>query len=163
MGWFVVGASIFASNIGSEHVVGLAGSGAADKFPLLIYELHAWIVIMLGWVFLPFYVRSGVFTMPEFLEKRFNEKARWFLSLFSLAAYVLTKVSVTLYAGGIVISTILEVTFMQGALVTVILTGIYTILGGMRAVVYTETLQAIILVIGAATLSFFGLNAPKVA
>ena len=97
--------------------------------------------------------------MPEFLEKRFNEKARWFLSLFSLAAYVLTKVSVTLYAGGIVISTILEVTFMQGALVTVILTGIYTILGGMRAVVYTETLQAIILVIGAATLSFFGLNA----
>ena len=159
MGWFVVGASIFASNIGSEHVVGLAGSGAADKFPLLIYELHAWIVVMLGWVFLPFYVRSGVFTMPEFLEKRFNEKARWFLSLFSLAAYVLTKVSVTLYAGGIVISTILEVTFMQGALVTVILTGIYTILGGMRAVVYTETLQAIILVIGAATLSFFGLNA----
>ena len=79
MGWFV-GASIFASNIGSEHVVGLAGSGAADKFPLLIYELHAWIVVMLGWVFLPFYVRSGVFTMPEFLEKRFNEKARWFLS-----------------------------------------------------------------------------------
>lgn len=159
MGWFVVGASIFASNIGSEHVVGLAGSGAADKFPLLIYELHAWIVVMLGWVFLPFYVRSGVFTMPEFLEKRFNEKARWFLSLFSLAAYVLTKVSVTLYAGGIVISTILEVTFMQGALVTVILTGIYTILGGMRAIVYTETLQAIILVIGAATLSIFGLNA----
>lgn len=159
MGWFVVGASIFASNIGSEHVVGLAGSGAADKFPLLIYELHAWIVILLGWVFLPFYVRSGVFTMPEFLEKRFNEKARWFLSLFSLAAYVLTKVSVTLYAGGIVISTILEVSFMQGALVTVILTGIYTVLGGMRAVVYTETLQAIILVIGAATLSFFGLNA----
>jgi len=159
MGWFVVGASIFASNIGSEHVVGLAGSGAADKFPLLIYELHAWIVILLGWVFLPFYVRSGVFTMPEFLEKRFNVKARWFLSLFSLAAYVLTKVSVTLYAGGIVISTILEVSFMQGALVTVILTGIYTVLGGMRAVVYTETLQAIILVIGAATLSFFGLNA----
>ena len=74
MGWFVVGASIFASNIGSEHVVGLAGSGAADKFPLLIYELHAWIVVMLGWVFLPFYVRSGVFTIPEFLEKRFNEK-----------------------------------------------------------------------------------------
>ena len=159
MGWFVVGASIFASNIGSEHVVGLAGSGAADKFPLLIYELHAWVVIMLGWVFLPFYVRSGVFTMPEFLEKRFGSKARWFLSLFSLAAYVLTKVSVTLYAGGIVISTLLGVTFMQGALATVILTGIYTVLGGMRAVVYTETLQAIILVIGAATLTVLGLEA----
>ncbi|MEM8524130.1 MAG: sodium:solute symporter [Bacteroidota bacterium] len=159
MGWFVVGASIFASNIGSEHVVGLAGSGAGDKFPLLIYELHAWIVVLLGWLFLPFYVRSGVFTMPEFLEKRFGPRARWFLSLFSLAAYVLTKVSVTLYAGGIVISTLLDITFMQGALATVVLTGIYTVLGGMRAVVYTETLQAVILVIGAATLTFLGLNA----
>ncbi len=158
MGWFVVGASIFASNIGSEHVVGLAGSGAGDKFPLLIYELHAWIVVLLGWLFLPFYVRSGVFTMPEFLEKRFGSRARWFLSLFSLAAYVLTKVSVTLYAGGIVISTLLNISFMTGALATVVLTGIYTILGGMRAVVYTETLQAIILVIGAATLTFLGLE-----
>lgn len=159
MGWFVVGASIFASNIGSEHVVGLAGSGAGDRFPLLIYELHAWVVVLLGWLFLPFYVRSGVFTMPEFLEKRFNPRARWFLSLFSLAAYVLTKVSVTLYAGGIVISTLLDISFMQGALATVILTGIYTVLGGMRAVVYTETLQAIILVVGAATLTVLGLNA----
>ena len=159
MGWFVVGASIFASNIGSEHVVGLAGSGAGDKFPLLIYELHAWIVVLLGWLFLPFYVRSGVFTMPEFLEKRFNPSARWFLSLFSLAAYVLTKVSVTLYAGGIVISTLLDITFMQGALATVILTGVYTVLGGMRAVVYTEALQAVILVLGAATLTVLGLQA----
>jgi SSS family solute:Na+ symporter len=159
VGWFVVGASIFASNIGSEHVVGLAGSGAADKFPLLIYELHAWIVILMGWVFLPFYVRSGVFTMPEFLEKRFGPRARWFLSLFSLAAYVLTKVSVTLYAGGIVISTLLGISFFTGALATVVLTGIYTVLGGMRAVVYTETLQAVILVLGAATLTILGLNA----
>ncbi|MEM9886689.1 MAG: sodium:solute symporter [Bacteroidota bacterium] len=159
MGWFVVGASIFASNIGSEHVVGLAGAGAGDKFPLLIYELHAWVVVLLGWLFLPFYVRSGVFTMPEFLEKRFGPRARWFLSLFSLAAYVLTKVSVTLYAGGIVISTLLDISFMEGAFATVVLTGIYTVLGGMRAVVYTETLQAIILVIGAATLTVLGLQA----
>jgi SSS family solute:Na+ symporter len=159
VGWFVVGASIFASNIGSEHVVGLAGSGAADRFPLLIYELHAWVVILLGWVFLPFYVRSGVFTMPEFLEKRFGPRARWFLSLFSLAAYVLTKVSVTLYAGGIVISTLLDIPFFTGALATVVLTGLYTVLGGMRAVVYTETLQAVILVLGAATLTIMGLNA----
>ena len=72
IGWFVVGASIFASNIGSEHVVGLAGAGASNKLPMLIYEIHAWIVLLLGWVFLPFYARSGVFTMPEFLEKRFD-------------------------------------------------------------------------------------------
>ena len=159
LGWFVVGASIFASNIGSEHVVGLAGSGAGGKFPLVIYELHAWLVITLGWVFLPFYLRSGVFTMPEFLERRFNSSTRWFLSVFSLLAYVMTKVSVTVYAGGIVISTLLGIDFWTGALVTVVLTGAYTIVGGMRAVAYTEAIQTVILVIGAATLTFVGLEA----
>lgn len=159
IGWFVVGASIFASNIGSEHVVGLAGTGASNKFPLLIYELHAWVVLMLGWVFLPFYSRAGVFTMPEFLEKRFSPGARWFLSIFSLLAYVMTKVSVTIYAGGIVISTLLGIDFWVGALATVILTGIYTVLGGMKAVVYTEALQTVILLIGSGTLTIMGLQA----
>jgi len=159
IGGLVVGASMFASNIGSEHVVGLAGTGAGDKIPMLIYELHAWIVLMLGWVFLPFYIRSGVFTMPEFLEKRFSPGTRWFLSVFSLVAYVLTKVSVTVYAGGIVIASLLQIDFWFGALMTVILTGIYTVLGGMKAVVYTEALQTIVLVIGAGTLTFIGLDA----
>lgn len=158
MGWFVVGASIFASNIGSEHVVGLAGAGAGGKIPMLIYELHAWLVIALGWIFLPFYMRSGVFTMPEFLERRFNAKTRWFLSVFSLIAYVLTKVSVTVYAGGMVIASILNIEFWYGALATVILTGVYTVIGGMRAVVYTEALQTVVLVIGAGTLTFIGLD-----
>lgn len=158
VGWFVVGASIFASNIGSEHVVGLAGAGAGDKLPMLIYEIQAWVVLILGWVFLPFYARSGVFTMPEFLEKRFDARSRWVLSVFSIIAYVLTKISVTIYAGGIVVSALLGINFWTGALSTVILTGIYTVLGGMRAVVYTETLQAIILVIGAAALTFIGLG-----
>lgn len=159
IGWFIVGASIFASNIGSEHVVGLAGAGAGGKIPMLIYELHAWLVITLGWVFLPFYIRSGVFTMPEFLERRFNSNTRWFLSIFSLVAYVLTKVSVTVYAGGIVISTLLGIDFWFGALITVVLTGFYTVLGGMRAVVYTEALQTVVLVLGAATVTIIGLNA----
>ncbi|MGB5244193.1 MAG: sodium:solute symporter [Lutimonas sp.] len=159
IGWFVVGASIFASNIGSEHVVGLAGNGAGDKMPLLIYELHAWIVLMLGWVFLPFYARSGVFTMPEFLEKRFDARSRWVLSVVSIIAYILTKVSVTIYAGGVVVSALLGIPFWIGAVATVVLTGLYTVLGGMRAVVYTETIQAIVLVMGAAVLTFMGLNA----
>lgn len=158
IGWFIVGASIFASNIGSEHVVGLAGAGAGGRIPMLIYELHAWIVLILGWVFLPFYIRSGVFTTPEFLERRFNANTRWFLSVFSLIAYVLTKVSVTVYAGGIVISSLLQIDFWYGALITVVLTGLYTVTGGMRAVVYTEALQTVVLVIGAATLTFVGLN-----
>lgn len=158
VGWFVVGASIFASNIGSEHVVGLAGAGAGDKLPMLIYEIHAWVVLLLGWVFLPFYARSGVFTMPEFLEKRFDARARWILSIFSIIAYVLTKISVTIYAGGIVVSALLGIDFWTGAIATVVLTGIYTILGGMRAVVYTEALQAMVLVVGAAALTFIGLD-----
>jgi len=158
VGWFVVGASIFASNIGSEHVVGLAGTGASNKLPLLIYEIHAWVVLMLGWVFLPFYARSGVFTMPEFLEKRFDSRSRWVLSVFSIVAYVLTKISVTIYAGGVVVSALLGIDFWTGAIATVVLTGLYTVLGGMRAVVYTETLQAILLVIGAAVLTFIGLD-----
>ena len=158
IGWFVVGASIFASNIGSEHVVGLAGAGASNKLPMLIYEIQAWVVLLLGWVFLPFYARSGVFTMPEFLEKRFDERSRWVLSIFSIIAYVLTKISVTIYAGGIVVSALLGIDFWTGALVTVILTGIYTVLGGMRAVIYTETVQAIVLIVGAAALTYIGLD-----
>lgn len=158
IGWFVVGASIFASNIGSEHVVGLAGAGAGGKIPMLIYELHAWLVITLGWVFLPFYLRSGVFTTPEFLERRFDSNTRWFLSIFSLVAYVLTKVSVTVYAGGIVIAQLLGIDFWFGALITVVLTGVYTVLGGMRAVVYTEALQTVVLVLGAGTLTAVGLD-----
>ncbi|MDG3581716.1 sodium:solute symporter [Galbibacter pacificus] len=158
VGWFVVGASIFASNIGSEHVVGLAGAGAGNKLPMLIYEIQAWVVLILGWVFLPFYARSGVFTMPEFLEKRFDARSRWVLSVFSIIAYVLTKISVTIYAGGIVVSALLGIDFWTGALSTVVLTGLYTVVGGMRAVVYTETLQAIVLVIGAAALTIIGLD-----
>jgi SSS family solute:Na+ symporter len=114
---------------------------------------------MLGWIFLPFYARSGVFTMPEFLEKRFGPKSRWVLSVVSIIAYVLTKVSVTIYAGGVVVSSLLQIPFWIGAVATVVLTGIYTVLGGMRAVVYTETIQAIILVLGAGVLTFMGLDA----
>jgi SSS family solute:Na+ symporter len=158
VGWFVIGASIFASNIGSEHVVGLAGTGFASGTPMAHYELHAWIVLLLGWLFLPFYIRSGAFTMPEFLEKRFDTRSRWFLSVFSLAAYVLTKVSITIYAGGIVVSELLGIPFWYGAIGIVIFTGIYTVVGGMKAVIYTETLQTIILIAGSLIITFLGLQ-----
>ena len=156
VGWFVIGASIFASNIGSEHVVGLAGTGFSSGTPLAHYELHAWIVLLLGWLFLPFYMRSGAFTMPEFLEKRFDSRSRWFLSVFSLFAYVLTKVSVTIYAGGIVVSELLNLDFWIGAIGIVVFTGIYTIIGGLKAVVYTETLQTVVLILGSVIISYLG-------
>lgn len=158
VGWFVIGASIFASNIGSEHVVGLAGTGFQSGTPMAHYELHAWIVLLLGWLFLPFYIRSGAFTMPEFLEKRFDSRSRWFLSLFSLAAYVLTKVSVTIYAGGIVVSELLGIPFWYGAIGIVIFTGIYTVVGGLKAVIYTETIQTIILILGSLIITYLGLQ-----
>lgn len=159
VGWFVIGASIFASNIGSEHVVGLAGTGAESGMPMAHYELHAWIVLLLGWLFLPFYMRSGAFTMPEFLEKRFDSRSRWFLSVFSLAGYVVTKVSVTIYAGGIVVSELLGIPFWYGAIGIVLFTGLYTIVGGLKAVIYTETLQTVVLIMGSVIVTWLGLEA----
>ncbi len=165
VGFFAIGASIFASNIGSEHIVGLAGQGAATGMAMAHYELHAWIVLLLAWIFVPFYYQSKVFTMPEFLEKRFGPRPRWILSLVSLAAYVLTKVSVTVYAGAVVFKTLLpdtfgspENAFWVGAVTTVVLTGLYTVAGGLRAVLYTDTAQAIILLIGSAAITYFGLQ-----
>lgn len=166
LGWFIVGASIFASNIGSEHIVGLAGSGATDGVAMAHYELHAWCLLVLGWVMVPFYMRSKVFTMPEFLEKRFSPTARTVLSAISLVAYVLTKIAVGIFAGGVVFSVLLpELNFMGmdtfwiGSILVIIITGIYTILGGMSAVAYTEALQTVILILGSALVTFFGLEA----
>lgn len=165
MGWFVIGGSLFASNIGSEHIVGLAGAGADSGVAMAHYELHAWCILVLGWVFVPFYSRCMVFTMPEFLERRYSPASRWFLSLISLVAYVLTKVSVALYASGIVFRALFPEDFFPGiisnfwlgALGIVIITGIYTILGGLRAVVYTDVVQMVVLIVGSAVVTCIGL------
>lgn len=163
--WFVVGASLFASNIGSEHIVGLAGNGATSGLAMAHWELHAWVMILLAWVFVPFYYKSGVFTMPEFLERRFDSRTRWVLSIVSLIAYVFTKVSVTVYAGALVFKTLLpdtfgspENAFWVGAFATVFLTGIYTIFGGLRAVLYTEVAQTVVLLLGSFFITFIGLG-----
>ena len=157
LGWFVIGASIFASNIGSEHIVGLAGTAANSGMVMGHYELHSWIILLLGWFFVPFYLNSTVFTMPEFLEKRFSESSRWILTIITLVSYVLTKVSVTVYAGAVVFETLMGIEFWSGALLIVLITGCYTILGGLRAVIYTDALQAMVLIIGSITISVIGL------
>ena len=166
LGWLIVGASIFASNIGSEHLVGLAGSGATDGVAMAHYELHAWCLLVLGWVMVPFYMRSKVFTMPEFLEKRFSPASRTVLSFISLVAYILTKIAVGIFAGGIVFSVLLpEVRFMGldsfwiGSILVILFTGIYTILGGLKAVAYTEAMQTFVLIIGSTLVTYFGLKA----
>ena len=157
LGWFVIGASILASNVGSEHIVGLAGTGAKSGLVMGHYELHSWIVLMLGWVFVPFYMRSQVFTMPEFLERRYNEKTRWLLSIIQMLSYIIAKVSVTIFAGAVVFESFLGVDFWTGAIVLIVITGIYTIFGGLHAVMYTEALQAIILLGGSIILTISGL------
>ena len=166
LGWFIIGASIFASNIGSEHLVGLAGSGATDGVALAHYELHAWCLLVLAWIMVPFYMRSKVFTMPEFLEKRFSPAARTILSVISLIAYILTKIAVGIFAGGIVFSVLLpEVNFIGlnsfwiGSILVIVLTGIYTIIGGLRAVAYTEAIQTIVLILGSLLVTYYGLKA----
>src|SRR6266542_3096592 len=145
LGWLIVGASIFASNIGSEHLVGLAGSGATSGVALAHYELHAWCLLVLGWVFVPFYARSMVFTMPEFLERRFSTGSRYVLSIVSLITFIVSKIAVGIFAGGVVFSTLLpeihlnlgglEInSFWIGSVAVIVLTGLYTMMGGMRAV-----------------------------
>jgi solute:Na+ symporter, SSS family len=132
VGWFVVGAALFASNIGSEHLVGLAGSGFSSGVAVGQFEvLASLILLVLGWLFVPFYLKSGVFTMPEFLERRYSSGARWYLAVISIVGYVLTKISVTLYAGGIVYQVLVGGSFWTGALIIVIATGLYTVLGGV--------------------------------
>lgn len=159
LGWFVIGASLFASNIGSEHLVGLAGQGASGEWVAGQFELLAsLILILLGWVFVPFYLRSGVFTMPEFLEKRYNSWARSYLSYVSIVAYVLTKISVTIFAGAIVFTALLGIDFWTGAIFIVVATGIYTVFGGFKAVVYTDLMQMFVLVGGSIILTIFGLR-----
>lgn len=163
-GFIAVGASIFTSNIGSEHIVGLAGQGASTGMAMAHWELHAWILILLAGFFVPFYYKAGVKTIPEFLERRFSAGARTVLSVVSLVAYVFTKVSVTVYAGAIVFQTLLPDTFGSpdnafwvGAFTTVIITGIYTVFGGMRAIMATATPQAVIILFGAAYITSIGL------
>jgi solute:Na+ symporter, SSS family len=169
LSWWIIGASIFASNIGSEHIVGLAGSGATDGVALAHYELHAWCLLILAWVFVPFYARSMVFTMPEFLERRFSASSRYVLSIVSIIMFILSKIAVGIFAGGVVFSTLLpEVqftiggmtvnSFWIGSVAVIILTGLYTTLGGMRAVVYNDAVQVVVLICGSALLTFYGLH-----
>ena len=168
LSWWIIGASIFMSNIGSEHIVGLAGSGAKDGVAMAHYELHAWCLLVLAWVFVPFYARSLVFTMPEFLERRFSAGSRYVLSIVSLVTFVVSKIAVGIFAGGVVFGTLLpEIhltvggividSFWIGSIAVIVLTGLYTMLGGMRAVAYNDAVQVIVLIGGSLMLTGYGL------
>ena len=169
LAWWIIGASIFASNIGSEHIVGLAGSGATTGVAYAHYELHAWCLLVLAWVFVPFYMRSQVFTMPEFLERRFSAHSRYILSIISMITFVVSKIAVGIFAGGVVFGTLfpemrLDIggvaidSFWIGSVLVIVLTGLYTTLGGMRAVAYNDAVQVIVLITGSLLLTLYGLH-----
>ncbi len=164
--WIAIGASLFASNIGSEHLIGLAGAGASSGMAMAHWEIQGWMILILGWVFVPFYSRSMVYTMPEFLERRYNKESRTILSVISLISYVLTKVAVTVYAGGLVFQQVFGIKELWGidffwiaAIGLVLITALYTIFGGMKSVLYTSVLQTPILLLGSIIILVLGLRA----
>ena len=167
--WLQIGTSIFSSNIGSEHLVGLAGAGFATGMAMAHWEIQSWLILVLGWVFVPLYDRMRVFTMPEFLELRFSRASRNVLSLLTIASLVLTKIAVTIYAGDIVVRTLLGVDhvtllgcdvdiFWIIALTLALTTGLYTALGGLRVIMYTAVLQAPVLIVGSLCILYSGLS-----
>ncbi|MDE1939612.1 MAG: sodium:solute symporter [Alphaproteobacteria bacterium] len=168
-GWIQIGSSIFSSNIGSEHLVGLAGAGFVSGMAMAHWEMQGWLILILGWVFVPLYDRMKVFTMPEFLELRFSRGSRNILSLLTMASLVLTKMAVTIYAGDVVIRTLLGINsvdifgfhmdvFWAIALGLAFTTGLYTVLGGLRVIMYTSVLQAPVLIFGSLCILYAGLH-----
>jgi len=168
--WVQIGTSIFSSNIGSEHLVGLAGAGFASGMAMAHWEIQSWLILVLGWVFVPLYDRMKIFTMPEFLELRFSRGSRNVLSLLTISSLVLTKIAVTIYAGDVVVRTLLGIdsvdifglrvdVFWAIALALAFTTGLYTVLGGLRVIMYTAVLQAPVLILGSVCILYAGLNA----
>ena len=168
VGWFAIGASLFAANIGSEHLIGLAGAGASSGLTQSHWELNSWLIVAMAWIFLPFYYKSGVSTMPEFIGRRFGPRARWVLTIVSLAAYVLTKIAVTVFAGAVFFEVMMPevqltvggvtiTSFWIGAVATVLLAGLYSSIGGLSAVVYTDVVQTLIILVGTLSVTGFAL------
>jgi len=159
VGWIAIGMSIFAANISSEHFVGLAGYGASRGLAVGNFEWLAIIFLMLlGWFFAPIFLKSKIYTIPEFLGNRFNESTRIYLSSLSIITYLLTKILVALFAGGLILNKIMGLDMYTSAVIMILITGVYTIAGGLGAVIYTSVIQSLLLIAGALTLTLVGLN-----
>lgn len=160
MVWWPIGASLFASNIGSGHFVGLAGTAAAGGIVIGGFEWNALvIVVILGWIFVPIYVKAGVVTMPEYLRKRFGgDRIRIYLSVLSLLLYVFTKISADMFSGAIFIQQAMRINIYIAIVMLLLITALYTVTGGLAAVIYTDTLQTIIMLVGSFILMGFAFN-----
>jgi SSS family solute:Na+ symporter len=161
--WYIIGAAIFAANIGSEHLVGLAGTGAKDGVGMAHWEMQGWMILILGWLFVPFYQllnnkMGKIITMPDFLKYRYTKKTGSWLSIITLIAYILTKVSVTAFTGGIFFEYLLGLPFWYGALGLIAITAVFTVFGGMKGVMTMSAIQTPILIIGSFLVLFLGLS-----
>lgn len=158
--WYIIGAALFSTDVSSMAVIGLASAGHASGLAVSNFVLSACVVlILLGWVFAPFYHKTGIMTMPEFLEKRFNKYCRLFLSIISILAYVLTKVSVILLAGGIILMLVMGWDLYTSCLTIVLVTGLYTLIGGSKGIIRAQLIQFIFLIIGSSILLYVSWNA----
>ena len=160
--WYVIGMAIFAANIGSEHLVGLAGTGAKDGVGMAHWEMQGWMILILGWLFVPFYQllinkMGKIITMPDFLKFRYTQRTGSWLSIITLVAYVLTKVSVTAFTGGIFFEYLLGLNFWVGAIGLIAVTAVFTVFGGMKGVMTLSSIQTPILIIGSFLVLFLGL------
>ncbi len=159
LGWFAIGISLFATNISSEHIIGLAGGGAARGLAIAQFELIAiFFLIILGWFIAPIYRNANVLTIPEYIGKRFDETNRKFYSGLSIFTYIFTKILVTLFASGILLNKLFGLSIFTSSIVIILLTGLYTLVGGFSAVIRTQMFQGILLIIGASLVTFFGLH-----
>ncbi|KAF7643705.1 hypothetical protein LDENG_00235040, partial [Lucifuga dentata] len=159
MTWIVIGASLFVSNIGSEHFIGLAGSGAASGYAVGAWEFNALLLLqLLGWVFVPVYIHSGVYTMPEYLSKRFGgNRLKVYFAFLSVLLYIFTKLSVDLYAGALFIQESVGWNLYLSIVLLISMTALLTVTGGLVAVLYTDALQAVLMIGGALTLTIISL------
>ncbi|XP_069792442.1 sodium/glucose cotransporter 4 [Narcine bancroftii] len=160
MTWWPIGASLMSSNVGSGLFIGLAGTGAAGGIAVGGFEWNAtWLLVALGWIFVPVYIAAGVITMPEYLQKRFGgQRIQIYLSVLSLILYIFTKISTDIFSGALFIQVSLGWNLYISTVTLLAVTAIYTIAGGLTAVIYTDALQTVIMVAGALTLMFIGLN-----
>ena len=162
--WYVIGMAIFAANIGSEHLVGLAGTGAKSGVGMAHWEMQGWMILILGWLFVPFYQlminkMGKIITMPDFLKFRYTQRTGSWLSIITLVAYVLTKVSVTALTGGIFFKYLWGLNFWVGAIGLILITAVFTVFGGMKGVMTLSSIQTPILIIGSFLVLFLGLSA----
>jgi SSS family solute:Na+ symporter len=158
--WWVIGGSLIAANISTHHFIGMSGQGFSIGLAIASYEWIAAVVLILyGKFFLPYYLKSRITTMPEFLDKRFNQQVRLAFAIISLFGYIFIELAVVLYTGALALESIFGLPLVYGLAILFVVTGAYTIYGGLKSVAYTDIIQVFVLISGGLLVTFIGLAA----